>query len=69
MFDLRALEEKAAPAIPGTAPTSIRGKMVQGILCGQAIAVAMADFLKNDHSLLVENERGRIGRLMWRVPT
>ena len=32
MFDLRDLEEKAAQAIPGTAPTSIGGKMVRAPL-------------------------------------
>ncbi len=63
------LDSNLTTAIPGAAPTSIRGKMVQGILCGQAIAVAMADLLKNDQSLFVENERGRIGRLMRGVPT
>src|SRR5271170_1771009 len=29
----------------------------------------MADLLKNDHSHFVENERGRICRLMRRIPT
>src|ERR1700758_2892494 len=50
-------------------PTLIRGKVVQGILCGQAIAVTVADLLENDHSVLVENERRRIRRFVRRIPT
>src|ERR1700757_4304929 len=50
-------------------PALIRGKVVEGILCRQAIAVAMANLLEDDRPLFVENERRRIRRLMRRVPT
>ena len=70
MLDLSAGKEKTAPTISGAAPQRlIRRKVVEGILCGQAIAVTVADLLENDHSLLVENERRRIRRFVRRVPT
>src|SRR5271155_2551952 len=47
----------------------ITGKLIEDVLCCSPIAVAMADLLENDHSLFIENECRRVGRLMRRVPT
>jgi len=46
----------------------IRSEVVERILSGQAIAVAMADLFESDHAFLVKNEGRRIGGLSRRIP-
>ena len=60
--------EKAATQILDTAPTLIHGKMIQGILRGQAIAMFVADLLENDRALAVEDECRWVSRLKGRMP-
>jgi hypothetical protein len=38
-------------------PTLIRGKVLECILCGQAITVVVANLLEYDHAFFVEDER------------
>ena len=64
-----AFEEKPDPEILGAAPTLIRGKVIQGILCRQAITMVVADLLENDRAFSVENERRWVSRFMGRIPT
>jgi hypothetical protein len=42
--------------------------MIECILCGQAIAVAVTDLLEHHGATSVENERRWISRLVRRVP-
>jgi hypothetical protein len=47
----------------------ITTKLIEDVCCRGPIAVAMTDLLKNNHPLLVENERGRICGFVRRIPT
>ena len=50
-------------------PKSIRGEVVQGILCGETVAVLTADLFENDYTLFIENEGRWIGCLVRTVPS
>jgi hypothetical protein len=63
------LKKRPEPEILGAAPTLIHGKLIQGILCRQAITMAVADLLENDRAFSVENERRWVSRFMGRIPT
>src|ERR1700722_12386577 len=62
------VEERLHRKLLGAAPTLVRGKVIERILCGQAVAVAVSDLLEHHGAASVENERRWISRLVRRVP-
>src|SRR5271168_2673748 len=68
VFDSRRLRKGCAGNFSAQPHTSVRGKVIERILCGQAVAVAVSDLLEHHGAASVENERRWISRLERRVP-
>ena len=69
-FPINHREVQAVPKVPWRSlisPSALEGCLGRPPRIG--IAVAMTDLLKNNHPLLVENERGRICGFVRRIPT
>src|ERR1700756_5157049 len=68
MFDLRLLKKWLRWKFSTRPTTLIRGKVIQRILRGHAIAMFVGDLLENDRALAVEDERRWISRLKGPMP-
>ena len=63
------LLKKGCAGISRCSLALICGKVIQRILCGQAITVAVANLLECDRAFFIENERRWVSRLLGRIPT